>query len=195
MNDKKSGGFTLIELLTVISIIAILASILFPTFSRAREKARQTACSSNQRQIVLGVQMYVSDYDGLMVISDSGLDAVDTPPYWYNLLDSYIKNEQIYLCPSDYEVVTLGKSSYRFAGGAFGQEESAYDKPAEYVLLGECIGNVGALSWTGSPLSSDGFYNGTLGTADARRRRHNEGANYTYLDGHVKWQKIQNAPF
>ena len=58
-NTKR--GFTLIELLVVIAIIAILAAILFPVFARAREKARQTTCTSNQRQIMASVQMYVQD--------------------------------------------------------------------------------------------------------------------------------------
>jgi prepilin-type N-terminal cleavage/methylation domain-containing protein len=59
----RSQGFTLIELLVVIAIIAILAAILFPVFARAREKARQTTCSSNQRQIVASVQMYAQDHE------------------------------------------------------------------------------------------------------------------------------------
>jgi prepilin-type N-terminal cleavage/methylation domain-containing protein/prepilin-type processing-associated H-X9-DG protein len=59
-------GFTLIELLVVIAIIAILAAILFPVFARAREKARQTTCSSNQRQIALSMTMYAQDHDETM---------------------------------------------------------------------------------------------------------------------------------
>ncbi len=57
-NSSKRGGFTLIELLVVIAIIAILAAILFPVFARAREKARQTTCTSNQRQIAASIAMY-----------------------------------------------------------------------------------------------------------------------------------------
>jgi prepilin-type N-terminal cleavage/methylation domain-containing protein len=56
-------GFTLIELLVVIAIIAILAAILFPVFARAREKARQSTCLSNVKQISLGLVMYMQDYD------------------------------------------------------------------------------------------------------------------------------------
>ena len=59
----RRKGFTLIELLVVIAIIAILAAILFPVFAKAREKARQTSCLSNLKQITLGNQMYAQDYD------------------------------------------------------------------------------------------------------------------------------------
>src|SRR5580700_7347336 len=59
----RQKAFTLIELLVVIAIIAILAAILFPVFAQAREKARQTACLSNMKQIILGEIQYEQDYD------------------------------------------------------------------------------------------------------------------------------------
>ena len=62
-NTQNKKGFTLIELLVVIAIIAILAAILFPVFAQAREKARQTSCLSNMKQLSLGLNMYVQDYD------------------------------------------------------------------------------------------------------------------------------------
>ena len=61
--QRRNEGFTLIELLVVIAIIAILASILFPVFARARENARRTSCLSNLKQLGLGAMMYVQDYD------------------------------------------------------------------------------------------------------------------------------------
>src|ERR1700709_947344 len=65
-NKGNAVGFTLIELLVVIAIIAILAAILFPVFGQAREKARQTACLSNMRQIATAARMYMDDLDGAL---------------------------------------------------------------------------------------------------------------------------------
>jgi len=187
----RQAGFTLIELLTVIAVIAVLASILFPTFARAREKARQSACLSNEKQVGLALQMYMSDYDTVQVISNSGVLGVADPPYWYDLLDSYLKNKSLLICPSDTEVDSGDRSSYRFAAGVFGQEESVYPEPAEAYVLGECAGGSGINTWTGQPSVG----NPANGHADARQRRHNGGANYLYLDGHSKWSKEEASPF
>src|SRR5262249_30293508 len=93
---RYRNGFTLIELLVVVAIIAILAAILFPVFAQAREKARQATCSSNLKQITLGVLMYVQDYDETFPVWDSAItNLVD----WPDLVQPYIKNKQVSGCP------------------------------------------------------------------------------------------------
>ncbi|MCD6352187.1 MAG: DUF1559 domain-containing protein [Armatimonadetes bacterium] len=97
-------GFTLIELLVVIAIIAILAAILFPVFARAKAKARQASCASNLKQIALAMLMYVQDYDSKFPISTppcvagNGQDGLTSP--WWMLCMPYVKNEQLFACPS-----------------------------------------------------------------------------------------------
>src|SRR6266849_8866986 len=94
----RSKGFTLIELLVVIAIIAILAAILFPVFAKAREKARQAACGSNCRQIGLALMMYAQDYDETLVMRYYGKN---NELSWKDVLAPYLKNADIYRCPSN----------------------------------------------------------------------------------------------
>jgi prepilin-type N-terminal cleavage/methylation domain-containing protein/prepilin-type processing-associated H-X9-DG protein len=101
-----SAGFTLIELLVVIAIIAILAAILFPVFSRAREKARQASCQSNLKQLSLGVLMYIQDYDE--TYPPFAYIAGGVPYTAFDMVLPYIKNRQILLCPDDKQGRVIG---------------------------------------------------------------------------------------
>jgi prepilin-type N-terminal cleavage/methylation domain-containing protein/prepilin-type processing-associated H-X9-DG protein len=114
----RRGGFTLIELLVVIAIIAILAAILFPVFAQARAKARQIACLSNMKQIGTAMMMYAQDYDENLVAyrmrssvttqfmnpfaADPRVGANSKRPLFFNqALDPYIKNYDVWKCPSN----------------------------------------------------------------------------------------------
>src|SRR5579862_8014391 len=98
MNKMRSYGFTLIELLVVIAIIAILAAILFPVFAKVREKARQTSCASNLKQIGLAISQYIQDYDEKYPESRH-CDANWTP--WQSQILTYIKSASVFRCPDN----------------------------------------------------------------------------------------------
>ncbi|MCS6950334.1 MAG: DUF1559 domain-containing protein [Armatimonadota bacterium] len=97
---SRNRAFTLIELLVVIAIIAILAAILFPVFSQARESARVSSCLSNMKQIGLAIRMYSQDYDEQLPIRRY------CPPggciaSWKHVLHPYIKNWDLFRCPTN----------------------------------------------------------------------------------------------
>lgn len=98
-NRLVKHGFTLIELLVVIAIIAILAAILFPVFSQAREKARQTSCLSNNRQYAAAILMYAQDYDETFPMS--AYPTADGIVTFYLGIDPYVKNKQVAVCPTE----------------------------------------------------------------------------------------------
>jgi len=121
----KRKGFTLIELLVVIAIIAILAAILFPVFAKAREKARQTSCINNLKQVGLGLTQYAQDYDetmatcrgynGINSYNNNAAEMID----WRIQIQPYIKNMQVYKCPSNSNNDTSGDNGYWGRSGGF----------------------------------------------------------------------------
>ena len=101
---SRRHGFTLIELLVVIAIIAILASILFPAFARARENARRATCMSNLKQIGLAFMQYTQDYDEAYPLTSFRDTTNETNPLnesWTIGAAPYLKSTQIFRCPSD----------------------------------------------------------------------------------------------
>ena len=125
-SGRRCRGFTLIELLVVIAIIAILAAILFPVFAQAREKARAATCTNNLKQIGQSLVMYIQDYDEAFPLLGDPTGALVTQPpasrppgstplresTWTNALQPYIKNWQVYRCPSATEIdLTSGSAT------------------------------------------------------------------------------------
>lgn len=199
----KARAFTLIELLIVIAIIAILAAILFPVFASAREKARQSSCASNEKQIGLAYLQYAQDNDEMVCYSRG----------WSGYMYPYVQSKQVFLCPDD-----VAKNGYNptisYMINNFVSWDTVYGHtskwtaPALTVLVGECQGvyttDVFKLPNTDSPnLLGDVFApNPTFGCGAmgvpvgvtfnsyyqcTQTGRHNGGSNVLLLDGHVKW--------
>jgi prepilin-type N-terminal cleavage/methylation domain-containing protein/prepilin-type processing-associated H-X9-DG protein len=130
------SGFTLIELLVVIAIIAILAAILFPVFAQAREKARQSTCLSNQKQIALALSMYAQDFDGtfpfaIALDSNTSLDI-----WWEDLVTPYVKGGDvggIMTCPS----ASSRGHAYSLNWTVAGRSLAAVPSPAGLVVTGD----------------------------------------------------------
>jgi len=154
---KSAQGFTLIELLVVIAIIAILAAILFPVFAQAREKARQTSCLSNEKQIGLSLLMYVQDYDeqfpsGSKLSFPNGPNNLNAYVYglgWAGQIYPYTKSAQILKCPDDStsqvnataSVQALYPVSYLYNRNiALNSADAALNAPANTVGLAEVKG-------------------------------------------------------
>ncbi|MFP3902987.1 MAG: DUF1559 domain-containing protein, partial [Armatimonadota bacterium] len=135
----RGRGFTLIELLVVIAIIAILAAILFPVFARAREKARQTACLSNVKQLGLAMHMYIQDYDEKFPgrAATTHYPPWDHPwSYWYKVIEPYVKNEQLFVCPSENKTPT--SYGYSLASELGVNKSMAHvEHPATMVIITE----------------------------------------------------------
>ena len=183
-------GFTLIELLVVIAIIAILAAILFPVFARAREKARQTSCASNLKQMTLAMHMYAQDYDETLPFCITG-NVYMTVWSVYQSVQPYVKNEQVLLCPSDtppsvdLRVIGLGQYGYS-ANTTVMPINIAGFTPSNALTMGEVHKPAECVAFY------DAYLDPTSTVADYRTppdRRHNEMANFSFMDGHVKTLK------
>jgi len=210
MHKNVKRGFTLIELLVVIAIIAILASILFPVFARARENARRASCQSNLKQIALGMFMYNQDYDEkLPRIYTSPAGTTDFTPNastvatrdvgWAEAMQPYLKSTQIFQCPSESGAPTATTldtgatySDYWYNNAVDGQSDATFDYPAQTVLLGDGGAGSSAYSSNGcaaSPCASPDV-SGVLATIPGGGAlRHLDGTNFAFADGHVKWLK------
>jgi prepilin-type N-terminal cleavage/methylation domain-containing protein/prepilin-type processing-associated H-X9-DG protein len=193
-------GFTLIELLVVIAIIAILAAILFPVFAKAREKARQTSCLSNLKQLGLASLSYVQDYDehfftsnnalpavGLYTLTDGSTVSTSVNMLWMYQIVPYIKNGQIFVCPSaatKFPISTYSQAAnYGFndenvtgevLSPLTGTTLASINSPSSTIMLGDCVYYL--MDWDSD---SDNH--------SPPNPIHNGGGNCVFVDGHAKW--------
>ena len=215
---RRGAGFTLIELLVVIAIIAILAAILFPVFASAKEKARQTQCLNNMKQLGLGFRQYLDDWGKFPGAAPAGDLSGGYSNWVWPVLGSskpnhegvryidvrrgciykYVKNEAIYMCPTDVTGKTMATGQHygfglsysmnAYLGPEFGQPrvaESEVKFPTRTVLLID----EGSATFNGrdKPIC-DGYFGGS---ADGVTPWHCGGANFVFCDGHGAWAKSE----
>ncbi len=215
---RTKNAFTLIELLVVIAIIAILAAILFPVFASAREKARAASCLSNQKQIGLGMQQYVQDYDEFLPPVFTPVTSVP----WWQLIDPYVKSKQVFICPNDPYDLQSGlkdKMSYSISMvsndwgdcpssgctnqgkfGAAGANQADITAPSSSILVLERWNDYKHWyqGWGAESFCNDGEYLYGPGGSDANPKPrastgHTLGSNYVFCDGHAKWMRYEQT--
>ncbi|OJU61650.1 MAG: hypothetical protein BGO01_06185 [Armatimonadetes bacterium 55-13] len=228
-------AFTLIELLVVIAIIAILAAILFPVFAQAKEAAKKTACLSNDKQIGTSLQMYLADYDdtcpitraidpatGLNVARNVVWESLPTIPtasaatvtrsMWANAMYPYIKNWDIWSCPSGTDNNIFAETESALGTARFSYVINAYlnsfsstgiSLPAETVAFYEASKNRTRKYFYSFPLPYQLTTDPTpyrwdpnantlsVFTMDITKTwyNHSQGGNAVYADGHAKFNR------
>ena len=213
-NPSRRAAFTLVEMLIVISIIGLLAALLFPVFARVREGARTTSCSSNLRQLGLAFTQYTQDYGGRLpraanyqawspghaywvagTPGDNGQGlAGDASPFTYKTGSSadvangalfpYVKSEGVYVCPSTQDA-DKKKLGYSMNCAVSMLSQTRIRTPADIILLMD----------EGQSLN-DGFFWAQSGTqpTDELTKAHNGGGNILFCDGHVKFYQFDALP-
>ncbi|HEY3781330.1 MAG TPA: prepilin-type N-terminal cleavage/methylation domain-containing protein [Fimbriimonadaceae bacterium] len=204
-------AFTLIELLVVIAIIAILAAILFPVFSQAKEAAKKTSCLSNTKQMGVGLYLYLNDYDDSLPMANypnngstsafsyraKGSSATSYPASnWADIIQPYVKNYQVFKCPDD------ASGPLVFSGSPVPGYPLSYALNM-YIFLGlggfpTFAGTTGmAMSSITAPseklfiVESNSSISQEVVTPASTKRvglyRHFGGANYTFCDTHAHY--------
>jgi prepilin-type N-terminal cleavage/methylation domain-containing protein/prepilin-type processing-associated H-X9-DG protein len=175
-------GFTLIELLVVIAIIAILAAILFPVFARARENARRSSCSSNLKQIGLGLMQYTQDYDEKYIrFGENNSGGV---PNWTQAVQPYVKSTQMFVCPSNPNSGANKAAAGTYQGIAYPEIRRSYGMNRNAPLSEGSVASPATKIYVSESVAEWDLE--VVGELDRHWAGHLATANYLYFDGHVK---------
>jgi prepilin-type processing-associated H-X9-DG protein len=200
----------------VIAIIAILAAILFPVFAQARDKARQTACLSNAKQVGVGLMMYAQDYDEAIVpyfitYPPPG-GGFANPETFTTLLNPYIKAMNVWTCPSALDN-SVQQNLIRSVGmnvnvgvqvpppaGRVNYYLPDLPEPASLIVMGDAqplqintIANPNVTGFQACSAAKAEVAGTKPGSTNAHFTRHAHGAVFTFADGHAKWMKARNT--
>ena len=199
MQALMKKRFTLIELLVVIAIIAILAAMLLPALAKAREKARQSNCLSNVKQIGLSILMYADDNREVLCRPwDDVRPASYTPPgyttasnyiTWADRMRTYINNDLVFQCPSQqYTQAQMAYTTFPFAyyynmnstdNGCSFRAIGAIKVPSNFIGVAD---GWGTMDYSQTATVHTNWY-----MTNTTVRRHNNGASFLFMDGHAAW--------
>lgn len=207
----SARGFTLIEMLIVISVIGILAGLLFPVFSRVRNTARTTTCSANLHQIGLALQLYVNDNNHHYPTRDAPFGNADC--VWADLLAGYIRSPEVFQCPmtgqegayrsgcvdeiTDEDKILTWNGSYGLnvlsSSGRLGMMDANMTHPASTLLVLDSITAIGNSGFVGvGSAAQNTSQPAVISESDLRMMgfpipgRHDERNNVLFADNHVK---------
>jgi len=213
MKNRRQNGFTLIELLVVIAIIAMLAALLLPAMSSARETARTAACASNMRQVAMACRLYAQDNDSKFPDNVNATAvptcdyASDPYPVWINLIQSnYLANaKRLFACPSakiapgptaSCPPTANSDSCYYINGQVVGRSLATIKHHSETMLICEFAyrqsytGNRPYKGTTGCPACNGFPYTGGISEWGFTHGRGGGYGNWAFVDGHVQFLRF-----
>jgi prepilin-type N-terminal cleavage/methylation domain-containing protein len=184
---RRMGAFTLIEMLVVIAIIAILAALLFPVFAQAREKARQSACLSNLKQLNLAVWVYLQDNDEQFPLTYFEAGSPDgTYLNWRKAVGGYVQHRELFTCPAMPSMVYATGMNYYLAT-LRGEPLAAVAWPSRQILIADSRKGCNTCNWS---VDRVGPRNCLIGSMNDPRfqadNRHHQGVQAVFIDNHVK---------